>query len=298
MSLSLFNKDNTFGAAFVGFGASSVALGIDHFTRALSPACGLWSLLIKPSLVTLLYFYVVTNWGDEFILLDAAVWSLIIQVTLGAIVGAIVKTCFAVRVWRFSNNNLVMTGLIDIAAFVFTVRAFQIRMLTQVADLKVIGSLSLGLGVATDVVTAASLCYFLRKLRTGYSRDDSLINSLTLYAINTGVITSAISLCTLICYDLMPDNFVFMGLYFILSKLYANSFMATLNTRKSVRGRGTDGEHTTMPTFLMVEQVTKKEVHIDPDISTGSAMELGIRQEVSLARQSIGPGPTYYAQAW
>lgn len=46
--------------------------------------------------------------------------------------------------------------------------------------------------------------------------------------------------------------------------MYANSFFAALNTRRSIRGRGTEGEHTTVPTFLMIGQTTKQEVHADP----------------------------------
>lgn len=83
----------------------------------------------------------------------------------------------------------------------------------------------------------------------------------------------------------MPTNFIFMAFYFVLSKgasfcthpltsmeaqtsvplpVYANSFFAALNTRRSIRGRGTEGEHTTVPTFLMIGQTTKQEVHVDP----------------------------------
>lgn len=36
-----------------------------------------------------------------------------------------------------------------------------------------------------------------------------------------------------------------------------------MNTRKVLRGRGTDAENTTMPTFLMVGKVTRHESHVD-----------------------------------
>ena len=32
-----------------------------------------------------------------------------------------------------------------------------------------VGTISLATGVATDIVTAGALCYFLNKLRTGYT---------------------------------------------------------------------------------------------------------------------------------
>ena len=45
--------------------------------------------------------------------------------------------------------------------------------LIDVNSLKLVGTLSLVLGVVTDVFTAASLCFFLRNLRTGYKKSVS-----------------------------------------------------------------------------------------------------------------------------
>jgi hypothetical protein len=83
-------------------------------------------------------------------------------------------------------------------------------------------------------------------------RSDTLINRLIVYSVNTGTLTSVFSVAVLVAYNLMPDNLVFIALYFILSKLYANSCLATLNTRRFVHGRGTDREEATIPTFVMV----------------------------------------------
>jgi len=104
----------------------------------------------------------------------------------------------------------------------------------------------------TDVFTAASLSYFLHKMRTGFKRSDTLINRLIIYSVNTGMLTSVFSAAVLATYNIMPINFVYMSLYFILCKLFANSCIATLNTRRFVHGRGTDHEEATIPTFLMV----------------------------------------------
>ncbi|TFY62472.1 hypothetical protein EVJ58_g3850 [Rhodofomes roseus] len=291
--------DTTFGAAFIGFGCSAVLLGnlssqmYQYFRRypqdrplykALVAALWILEVVDSAFIAYAVYFYLVTNWGNPLILIERAQWSLILQVTLGATAGAIVKACFAMRVWRFSNCNIWITSLILLLTFgqlVYTVQAFQLANLTKLADLKVVGTISLGLGVATDIVTALALCYFLRNLRTG---DDSLVNRLTIYALNTGVITSAISLATVILYDMMPENFIFMGFYFVLSKLYANSFLATLNTRRVVRGRGTDNDQTTMPTFLMLDKATRMGSQLDPETATGTVVtvEVGVHREVSI----------------
>ncbi|KAL7279869.1 hypothetical protein ACG7TL_006278 [Trametes sanguinea] len=311
-----FNKDNTFGAAFAGFAASSICLGVlstqaytyfkrypldKVFYKAL--VIGLWLIEVADQalIAHAVYTYLVSNWGVITILLSPPVWSLILQITFGVITGTIVKINFALRVWRFSKQNIWVTGLIVLLTFaelavacVYTVKGFQLTSLAKIADMKVIGSLSLGLGMATDVVIAAALCFFLRGLRTGHRKDDSVVNSLIIYAISTGGLTSVISLTTLILYNFMPDNFIFMAFYFVLSKVYANSFLAALNTRRVSRGRGTDAETNTMPTFLMVGKVTQRTVHIDPENQAESSMS-PTKGDSKNALTSQSPS---YAEAW
>lgn len=69
---------------------------------------------------------------------------------------------------RFGRDDVF--DLIQFFDLVYTVRAFQSSALIDVSKLKVVGIVSLALGVATDMATAGALCYFLRGLKTGYSK--------------------------------------------------------------------------------------------------------------------------------
>lgn len=61
----------------------------------------------------------------------------------------------------------------------------------------------------------------------------------------------------------------FLAAYVSLNPVFRETSFTTLsspfrmNTRKVLRGRGTDAENTTMPTFLMVGKVTRHESHVD-----------------------------------
>jgi len=204
------------------------------------------------------WFYVVGHFGSLLVLLKPPVWTLSIQTVLGALVGVIVKMCFAMRVWKFSRGNYVVTGIIMgmalaqfATAVVYTVRSFGLNM-AQANQIANLGTIALTLGAAMDVVTAASLSYFLHKMRTGYRKSDTLINRLIIYSVNTGLLTSVFSAAVLVSYNMMPDNLIFIAFYFVLCKLYANSCLALLNTRRFVHGKGTDREEATIPTFVMV----------------------------------------------
>ncbi|KAJ3571524.1 hypothetical protein NP233_g3705 [Leucocoprinus birnbaumii] len=224
----------TLGAVFIGFAVACVVYGIlitqvFHYFRGypLDKTRFKVTVIVLVCLETadqmfighLVYYYAVENWAQVMVLAQAAMtWSLI------SVVGTIVKTYFGLRVWRS-----------------YAIKAFALPSIFAARRLQVLGTISLGTGVLTDVVTAATLCYFLNRLRTGYQTSDSLVNMLCRYAINTGVLTSTVSAATVILYNVMPDtNLFFIAFYFILSKLYAISFMATLNTRRQVRGRGTE----------------------------------------------------------
>ena len=274
MAPGSLNVNSTLGAIFIGFALACVVYGIlitqvftyfrrytqDHgYLKFLVIAILLLETADQAFIGHLSYYYTVLNYNKPETLLRANVtWSLILQLTAGAIVGAIVKLSFGMRVWRFSRRNYYITGLIILLslgqlglALVFTVKSFQLPSIFAVHDLKLLGTVSLATGVATDIVTAFSLCYFLNNLRTGYKTSDSLVNSLVRYAINTGALTSAVSLTTLILFNVMTNDLYFVGTYFILSKLYAISFLATLTTRRAVRGRGTDRQEPTASTTNM-----------------------------------------------
>ncbi|KAH8994301.1 hypothetical protein EDB86DRAFT_3168260, partial [Lactarius hatsudake] len=134
---------------------------------------------------------------------------------------------------------------------VYTLRTFHL-LVAQADQIKTIGSAALSLGMVTDVFTAASLSYFLHKMRTGFKRSDTLINRLIIYSVNTGALTSIFSAAVLVLYNLMPSNLIYVTLYFILSKLFTNSCVGTLNTRRFIHGKGTGCKEATIPTFLMV----------------------------------------------
>jgi hypothetical protein len=194
------------------------------------------------------YYFAVTNYGNpKNFFFGTVPVTLMAQTPIGALSGTIVKICFAIRVWRFSGRNWVITTVIIILALVqltfsvlYTYNTFLTPSFIFLGALKLqrLATISLGTGAFTDALTAITLCWCLQKYKTGQRQSDSLVHSLSLYAINTGVVTSAFSLTTLLLYNRMPDNFIFLGVYFVLCHLYAISFVATLNSRRTVKADG------------------------------------------------------------
>ncbi|KAJ7160458.1 hypothetical protein C8R46DRAFT_1108173 [Mycena filopes] len=331
---SLFDVDDTLGAAFIGFAFSCVVFGVNtnqvvtYFQRYPEDK---WAYKLIVLLIWILelvdqafighavYFYTITNYTQPAVLIfERVVWTLILQLTVGALIGTIVRLCFAMRVWRFSQRNIPVTAAVVALTLgelglhqTYTSRCFQNPFLAVLPNLKLLASLALGAGVFADIFIACALCYFLRRFRTGHnSRADSLVTTLTIYAVNTGAFTAAISLLTLVFYDLRPRNFQFLAFYFILSKLYAISFLCTLNTRKIIRGKGTDREDgpsggtgasgisLSNRFYLNPRTNVRGDFAFDTsgrgEVSMSKGLEVGIHQEVSVStdiESQVGTSP-------
>ncbi|KAK0457538.1 uncharacterized protein EV420DRAFT_1548901 [Desarmillaria tabescens] len=70
----------------------------------------------------------------------------------------------------------------------------------------------------------------------------------------SGLATSAWSLLTPISYVVWPESLIFLGINFVLSKLYINSLLAMLNSRSEhhLTKRAGEGDRNSLPTVLSI----------------------------------------------
>ncbi|KAL1723270.1 hypothetical protein EV715DRAFT_246689, partial [Schizophyllum commune] len=235
---SLLNVDQTIGAMSIGFSLSCLLFGVlstqvfIYFRRYPHDmygykafVVGIWMLeLIGQVLIGhAVYYYTISHFAEPLVFITGnVIWTLIVQIIFGDIVGSLVKACFALRVYRFSGRNWWVTGGIFVLIFgqfglgiAYSQRSFVLNRLVFLPKLKTIATLALSANVATDATIALSLCFFLGKYRTGHRKSDTMVNKLTAYAINTGLLTSLISLATLLLYNLRPQTFEFMAMFFV-----------------------------------------------------------------------------------
>ncbi|KAJ6543992.1 hypothetical protein B0H19DRAFT_1238563 [Mycena capillaripes] len=90
---------------------------------------------------------------------------------------------------------------------------------------------------ATDIVISAARYYYLRDLKQGYMAKQEMVDAVVVFTINDGLLTCATVITCIACFLAMPTNFVWLSIFFILSKLFANSVLATLNLRNWYRHR-------------------------------------------------------------
>ncbi|XP_006458725.1 hypothetical protein AGABI2DRAFT_134390 [Agaricus bisporus var. bisporus H97] len=201
---------------------------LDMFHTALVLA-GLWDYLIK-------------NFGlsDR---IDTIPWTLSGTVAVTGILTCIVHFFYSGRIFKLSRQNYYIAVPICTLAVCRLVSASA-----TTAEMVLTGSfhefrskfywlftLGLGLSSVVDIIITCSLFVLLQTSRTTNFDLNAIIDSLILYAFETGSLTAAGTVLSMICWLTMSNNLVFMGLHFVIAKLYANSLLVTLNTRRGMR---------------------------------------------------------------
>ncbi|KAH7890273.1 hypothetical protein F5I97DRAFT_1922590 [Phlebopus sp. FC_14] len=233
-----FNVDNTLGALLVGglfaaafWGVTSAQTfiyyrrsGNDRLSLKLFVA-SLWVLDTFDACLTshILYHYLVTNFFNP-LAVAVPVWSVLIHVSVTSITDVLIRSMFAWRVWRMSSRNVILTGIVTATSFLdlvvalaITVKAFQLESFAELDTISTWLYIEFAAIFAGDLLVAVILCYYLFKSRTGLRSIDAILGT--------------------IFYIIMPHNFIFIGFYLNLAKLYINSYLALLNARDSIRER-------------------------------------------------------------
>ncbi|KAF9256104.1 hypothetical protein L218DRAFT_1007813 [Marasmius fiardii PR-910] len=182
-----------------------------------------------------------------------------LEVLFNGLIALLVQSFLTVRVWRLSESKLLagVAFLLVIAEFVTSPdfysrilssstnslqpQAFAINGLIHVKtfeDLTTMKGLSVTvniLAVVSDLYIALALCCLLYSSKTGYHKSDTIVRKLSIYALNTGLITSACALASFISITAAPTTFIYIMFFFCIGRLYANSLLASLNMRNHVR---------------------------------------------------------------
>jgi len=248
--------ENTYGALLLGAFLACCLSGIvavqsflyiklypNDATRIKVMVGAVWLLDVLHTCFVMasIWNYLIPHFGDVP-RVDFIPWTVALSIAVTAILTIIVHCFLARRIHRLTKNDWRITGPILIlavlrlcAACVTTAEMIRIKSFSGFAQqFRWVFTLGLGLSSAVDALITVTLCYKLRSNRTGSLSMDNLIDSLVLYTFENGSLTCAGTVLSMICWLTMPHNRLFLALHFMIAKLYANSLLATLNTRKKL----------------------------------------------------------------
>ncbi|KAK0203242.1 hypothetical protein DFS33DRAFT_971834 [Desarmillaria ectypa] len=234
----------TLGAIYVGATVAAVFYGITILQTAIyykhnpnDPWLFRYTVALLLILDTLhvalsthaLYFYLIESFGNYLALLKI-IWSFPLQLVLNMVVACCVQALYAVRIWkRLYSRSSFSRGL---AMVHFPCCRSYVRHWT-LCDLRHIHPPEFCRHFDYESIHICGLLHDGGS-RFHHFRTTKTIMTLMRVVVISGLLTSACSLITLIAYVIWPDTLIFIATgSFILPKLYINSLLAMLNSRKS-----------------------------------------------------------------
>ncbi|KAF5352060.1 hypothetical protein D9758_009392 [Tetrapyrgos nigripes] len=208
----------------------------------------IWGLEVASHITgsRLVYTLTVTDWGKLLKLLTEHPAELTATFYLCSAVTPMVETFYLFRIYRFAGPRVIIA--VFIALFVVWARyGAWLFLSVQVLRLGILDGkflakwswlmiLQLSLGAFMDALIAITIVFFLRR-RTFEEVDgpSKLVTRVVRWTIQTGAIASAAFLTTLTTFITLKNTFVWLALLAILSKIFSNCFVASLNGRKQLQ---------------------------------------------------------------
>ncbi|KAF8908479.1 hypothetical protein CPB85DRAFT_782477 [Mucidula mucida] len=163
-----------------------------------------------------------------------SIWSLNVELCLSMVISALTESFLAYQVWLLSDRKSFLTMCLGLLALVHFISGeisagefLSLRNFAKFGSVKIPSILRLSSAAVCDTSLAISLCYFLHQKRTGYKQTDEIIDHLILYTLNSGLINCVTSIFCLITYIVIPRTWVYLALCFLISRLYANTFLSS-----------------------------------------------------------------------
>ncbi|KIM42171.1 hypothetical protein M413DRAFT_444635 [Hebeloma cylindrosporum] len=251
--------ENTLGAVFLGligwailFGAISIQVFLYYSNfpddRRLQKI--IVGALMAVSMVHLAfpiyttYISLISNFGNTNSQM-AVSWIIKVQTSLDSAIILTVKGLYTWRVYTLGKHFSRMWSLVVVAVaamgwafgIAVSVEFNKIEEWNDIYRFRTLLFTSLAVLMTTDIVLAGSLCYYLHKSRSIYTRTNGVLVRIMHYAIVCGFFTSAFATANLICATTIPDTYVHIGIEYLLPRLHVFSYMSLLNARKTVSER-------------------------------------------------------------
>ncbi|KAK0229937.1 hypothetical protein EDD85DRAFT_1026378 [Armillaria nabsnona] len=156
-----------------------------------------------------------------------------------------VAQCFFVsQIWTISQRNrwyttpVAIMALMNIAPGIAQTVGVARRSTVSGMDNKSDQILAITQTIAAalcDISITATLCFLLNRSRTGFKSTETIIDSLIIFAVNRGLVSSVLGLLGLILYLTLQHTMVFTIPMFLTCQFHVMSVVGSLHYRNYVR---------------------------------------------------------------
>ncbi|KAJ3760873.1 hypothetical protein EV360DRAFT_80756 [Lentinula raphanica] len=173
-----------------------------------------------------------------------AIWSVSlaqfgkVRITVSPETFADTKINFSLKGHSFVSSSQWLQKQELISATDYVARVFHVPNATDLS--LVLGNYAIlvnALGAACDIFIACAMVFYLRQSQTSIKRTNHMLRSITVFTVTTGIVSRQV-VCAIMVLSMAgayPGTNIELTFYFMLTRLYANSFLATLNVRDHMR---------------------------------------------------------------
>ncbi|KAJ3573634.1 hypothetical protein NP233_g2302 [Leucocoprinus birnbaumii] len=243
------------------------------------------------------HHYLIRGFSEAALLSDG-VWSLYASVAVNVLIAFISQSFFTIRIHKLSPDQqkwwisgpigfLVFahlcklldkfrahknisaqyygpnTGFGMVCRIAETIAYFFIKKeFIRLKDITLIAATPFGItAILSDIVIALALCILLHNNKSEFEDTNHIINKLIVYAINRCLLTSIMAVIEVVLFGVTPNPFYTFGIDFVIGKLYANSLLAALNARGSIRTTVVECNSTELSTNFVATGIDTEHEH-------------------------------------
>ncbi|KIJ61815.1 hypothetical protein HYDPIDRAFT_42319 [Hydnomerulius pinastri MD-312] len=186
------------------------------------------------------YYYLITNHMNPDALLTST-WTINVHPVVSCFISFLAQCFFAHRIYRLSEQSMLVASIVILLSFTqlglgiaMSVRAFELVSFSNLPSAEWLIGSALGLNFMCDSIITIIICFYLHtsKRAAGFKSTKTTLNTLIIWSMTTGALTSFVAIINLATFLAFPTNLINIGVNIMLAKIYSNSLLATLNARR------------------------------------------------------------------
>jgi len=247
-----------------------------------------------------IYHYLVLNYANPSSL-ESGIWSLFLSIGVNVAIAFLTQCFFIHRLHQLSGGKWWITGPILVSVLAHLcfgietmIELFQKKDFDRLSEITYIAALPFAvLAVLSDILITVALCVLLHNSRTGFRSTNSMLNLIIVYAINRCLLTSVVAIIEMVMFVTAQETLWYLAADFVVGKLYANSLLATLNSRSALAGKGMEDEESTDSTnaSFHIGSITQSIV-LDKQLSPKRSISVKKAENEVVSSVSLVRGPS------
>ncbi|KAI0788183.1 hypothetical protein C8Q74DRAFT_1256335 [Fomes fomentarius] len=253
--------DSTFGALLIGSFVSVVLYGAGmhqvyrYFRLYTTDTIFIRTIVIVVMIMETLqvvfsihanYYFLVSNYFNP-VVLTTTVWSS----NLIAVTGGVITTASQIFFLRRVSIISLRYKLVSAVASVFlavklagdillSYKGFTSKHIDAYANNQWMISLTFAALTVVNLLVTGSLIAVLRRARKGLKTNDSYVDMIVIWGLNTGLIVLVFDLMSLLLDAALQKTLYWVACTLVGARLYMNTLLSVLNTRKTSVSRNMD----------------------------------------------------------